>query len=53
MGDGDERTPPVLSEEIAAGIAGARLVIVPDCGHLSTLEQPQAVNEALTEWLAA
>src|SRR5690349_18528881 len=43
VGDGDELTPPVLSEEIAAGIAGARLVRVPDCGHLSTLERPEAV----------
>jgi pimeloyl-ACP methyl ester carboxylesterase len=51
VGDGDVLLPPVLSEEIAAGIAGARLVRVPDCGHLSTLEQPQAVNRALVEWL--
>jgi pimeloyl-ACP methyl ester carboxylesterase len=51
VGDGDELTPPMLSEEIAAGIAGARLVRVPDCGHLSTLERPQAVNHALVEWL--
>jgi pimeloyl-ACP methyl ester carboxylesterase len=52
VGDGDALTPPVLSEEIAAGIAGAHLVCVPDCGHLSTLERPQAVNRALVEWLA-
>jgi pimeloyl-ACP methyl ester carboxylesterase len=51
VGDGDELTPPALSEEIAAGIAGSRLVVVPDCGHLSTLERPQAVNRALVEWL--
>jgi pimeloyl-ACP methyl ester carboxylesterase len=51
VGDGDELTPPELAKEIAAGIAGARLVIVPDCGHLSTVEQPAAVNAALAEWL--
>jgi pimeloyl-ACP methyl ester carboxylesterase len=51
VGDADELTPPALSEEIAAGIAGGRLVRVPDCGHLSTLERPQAVNRALVEWL--
>jgi pimeloyl-ACP methyl ester carboxylesterase len=51
VGDSDELTPPALSEEIAAGIAGARLVRVPDCGHLSTLERPQAVNRALVEWI--
>jgi pimeloyl-ACP methyl ester carboxylesterase len=51
VGDGDELTPPALSEEIAAGIASARLIRVPDCGHLSTLERPEAVNRALVEWL--
>jgi pimeloyl-ACP methyl ester carboxylesterase len=51
VGDGDQLTPPALSEEIAAGVAGARFVRVPDCGHLSTLERPQAVNQALVEWL--
>jgi pimeloyl-ACP methyl ester carboxylesterase len=51
VGDGDELTPPPFSEEIAAGIPGSRLVVVPDCGHLSTLEQPEAVNDALVNWL--
>jgi pimeloyl-ACP methyl ester carboxylesterase len=51
VGDGDELTPPVLAEEIAAGIPGARLVVIPGCGHLSTVERPQAVNAALLEWL--
>jgi pimeloyl-ACP methyl ester carboxylesterase len=53
VGDGDELTPPALSEEIAAGIAGARLVRVPDCGHLSTLERPAEVTQALVEWIRA
>jgi pimeloyl-ACP methyl ester carboxylesterase len=51
VGDGDILTPPNLSQEIAAAIPGARLVTVPNCGHLSTLEQPDAVNAALAEWL--
>jgi pimeloyl-ACP methyl ester carboxylesterase len=53
VGDGDELTPPELSREISAGISGARLVVVPDCGHLSTIEKPDAVNSALVEWLNA
>jgi pimeloyl-ACP methyl ester carboxylesterase len=52
VGDGDQLTPPPLSEEIAAGIAGSRLVVVADCGHLSTMERPEAVNSALLEWMA-
>lgn len=51
VGDDDRLTPPELSREMANGIPGARLVVVPDSGHLSTMEQPQAVNAALTEWL--
>jgi pimeloyl-ACP methyl ester carboxylesterase len=51
VGDGDELTPRALSEEICAGIPGSRLVIVPECGHLSTLERPEAVNRALVEWM--
>jgi pimeloyl-ACP methyl ester carboxylesterase len=51
VGDGDEATPPELAREIAAGIAGSRLVLIPDSGHLSTLEQPAAVTQALLDWL--
>jgi pimeloyl-ACP methyl ester carboxylesterase len=52
VGDGDELTPLELAKEIAGGISGAKLTIVPDCGHLSTLEKPEAVNAALAEWLS-
>jgi pimeloyl-ACP methyl ester carboxylesterase len=51
VGEGDEATPPELAREIAAGISGSRLVMIPDSGHLSTLEQPQAVTAALVEWM--
>ena len=51
VGDSDELTPPHLSEEIAESVAGARLVVVPDSGHLTTLERPQPVTRALVEWL--
>ena len=53
VGEGDELTPPESAKEIAAGISGSRLVVVPDCGHLSTIEKPEAVNAALAEWLRA
>lgn len=52
VGDGDEFAPPELAKEICAGIGGARLVVVPDCGHLSTIERPSAVNAALADWLS-
>jgi pimeloyl-ACP methyl ester carboxylesterase len=52
VGEQDELTPPELAREMASGIPGARLVTVPDCGHLCALEQPDAVTAALREWLA-
>jgi pimeloyl-ACP methyl ester carboxylesterase len=51
VGDSDEPTPPELAREMAAAIPASRLVVVPDCGHLSTLERPHAVNTALVEWM--
>ena len=51
VGTEDILTPVAESEEIAAGIAGARLVKIPGCGHLSTLESPDTVTAALREWL--
>jgi pimeloyl-ACP methyl ester carboxylesterase len=51
VGDADELTPPAAAQVIAAGISGARLVVIPECGHLSTLERPEAVNAALIEWM--
>jgi pimeloyl-ACP methyl ester carboxylesterase len=53
VGDGDELTPPELSAEIAGAIPGARLVVVAGSGHLSTLDQPRQVTQALVEWLRA
>jgi pimeloyl-ACP methyl ester carboxylesterase len=53
VGDADEATPPDLSHEMAAGIPGAKLVVVAGCGHLSTLERPDAVNKSLVEWMQA
>jgi pimeloyl-ACP methyl ester carboxylesterase len=51
VGDGDELIPPEHSAEIAAGISGARLVTIAECGHLSTLERPEQVTAALEGWL--
>ena len=52
VGDQDVLTPPARSEALVAAIPNARLVIVPECGHASTLEQPEAVNRALLAWIA-
>lgn len=51
VGRQDQGTPVAASEEIADGIPNARLAIIEDCGHLSTIEQPQAVTALLRDWL--
>jgi len=51
VGDKDQLTPPDRAAEIANGIAGARLVTVPESGHSSTLEQPEFVTAALVEFM--
>jgi pimeloyl-ACP methyl ester carboxylesterase len=50
-GKQDADTPPEVMEEIAAGIRGARLVLLDRCGHLSPLEQPEQVTAAMAAWL--
>ena len=49
--DTDNSVPSRMSVEIASGIVGAKLVTVPECGHLSPLEQPQVVTNVLLDWL--
>lgn len=51
VGDQDQLTPAALAQEIAQGIPGSKLRIIANCGHLSTLEQADPVNRALTQWL--
>lgn len=47
----DQSTPYEHHVEMAADIPNARLKVIERCGHLSTLERPDEVNEALTAWL--
>jgi pimeloyl-ACP methyl ester carboxylesterase len=53
VGEQDGLTTPERAAEIANGISGARLVTVPDCGHMSAAEQPQKVTAALVDLLRA
>src|ERR1700730_3908355 len=52
VGNEDALTPVSVALTIADGIAGSKLNIVQDCGHLSTMERPDAVTEALRAWIA-
>jgi pimeloyl-ACP methyl ester carboxylesterase len=49
--DTDNTVPNAFSTELAEGIPGAKLVVIPDCGHLIQLEKPEAVTAAMLDWL--
>ena len=53
VGEEDTATVPARSEEIAAGIAGARLVRIPRAGHMSPIDAPEAVTAQLRGFLEA
>ena len=53
VGEEDTATVPARSAEIAAGIAGARLVRIPRAGHMSPIDAPEAVTAALRTFLDA
>jgi pimeloyl-ACP methyl ester carboxylesterase len=48
----DPVTPVADHEAMAARVPGARLEFIEECGHLSTIEQPEAVSRVLADWLA-
>lgn len=50
-GDADALTPPRLAVEMAAAIPGARLALLPGCGHLPPMEDPPATVALLRAWL--
>ncbi|MBV9889890.1 MAG: alpha/beta fold hydrolase [Rhizobacter sp.] len=51
-GEQDPVTPVADHAAIAAQVPGARFERIAECGHLSTIEQPDAVSRILLDWLA-
>jgi len=49
----DPVTPLADHRAMAACVAGSRLEVIEDCGHLSTIEQPVAVTQVLVDWLGS
>ncbi len=53
VGDEDVAVPPVHSQRLHERIADSRLEIIPRAGHTSTVEEPTAVNGAITNFLGS
>jgi pimeloyl-ACP methyl ester carboxylesterase len=51
VGDEDELTPPRDAEDMVAALPDARLLTLPGAGHLTPLERPEQVTEALLGFL--
>ena len=51
VGEHDVVTPLPCARRMAEGMHGAKLAIIPHAGHLCTVEEPAAVNDALTSFL--
>jgi pimeloyl-ACP methyl ester carboxylesterase len=49
----DRWSPPSRHEFMRDAIPGSTLVVVEHCGHMCTMEQPEAVSQAMADWLAA
>ncbi len=52
-GRDDVWSPLAQHEEMRRAIPGARLEIIEQSGHMTTMEQPRAVSRALGRWLGA
>ncbi|KAB0581212.1 alpha/beta fold hydrolase [Ideonella dechloratans] len=50
-GADDALTPPAVLQALAAPIPQAQWHTLPDCGHLPTLEQPEATTALMRRWL--
>ncbi len=51
VGQADELTSPALAQSMHELIQGSQIVIIPGAAHLSTLEQPVLVSQAIRRWL--
>ena len=50
-GGDDALIPMEVHEELAQGIAGAKLEVIAACGHLAPLERPNEVADVLRIWV--
>jgi pimeloyl-ACP methyl ester carboxylesterase len=51
VGEVDAISPPAEMKEIAAAIPGADFVVIPNAGHMTTMEEPAAVNAAFVGFI--
>lgn len=53
VGQHDAITPPSSAETMNKAIPRSKMVVIPDAGHMTPMEQPERVNRAMREFLEA
>lgn len=51
VGEKDTATPPAMAERLAASIPGAELAVIKAAAHLPNIEQPEAFNATIGDFL--
>jgi pimeloyl-ACP methyl ester carboxylesterase len=49
-GELDARSPLSVAQQFEQSIPDTKLVVIPGCGHMSNLEQPERFNQAIREF---
>ncbi len=52
VGEHDALTPPSMMQQMHEKIAGSEMVTVPEAGHMTPLENPEAVTQGIGDFLA-
>ncbi len=50
-GEQDGWSPPAVHRAMSEAIPGSTLAVIPECGHMATMERPEAVTAAMRAWL--
>jgi 3-oxoadipate enol-lactonase len=51
VGEGDTITPPAVAESMQRAIPGAQLAVIKGAGHMTPIEQPEQVTQAMRRFL--
>ncbi len=52
VGEEDQMTPPSVARTIVEGMVNASMLVVPRAGHMSNIENPDSVNDAVVDFLS-
>ncbi len=51
VGENDALTPPAVMKSLNESIPNSKFVVISDSGHMTPIEKPEAVNEAISDFM--